>query len=71
MMTGGPDPLQDALDLEARIKCLRALLELQRRQIERLDERLYPAGPAGVAARRLLSLKRSEAPAPVARRRGP
>jgi hypothetical protein len=56
----GPDPLRDALDLQARVKALRALLELQRWQIEVLNERLYSSAPGAVAARRLLALKRSE-----------
>jgi hypothetical protein len=39
---------------------LQALLELQRWQIEVLNKRLYSPEPGGVAARRLLALKRSE-----------
>ncbi len=75
MTTCGPDPLQgtleDALDLQAQIRTLRALLELQRQQIEVLNERLYSSKPGGVAARRLLALKQGEeqAPAPQPRRR--
>ncbi|MBB3019109.1 hypothetical protein FHR70_002163 [Microvirga lupini] len=60
-MTGEPDPLKDALDLQNRVRSLRALLELQRWQIEVLNDRLYPADPGGIAARRLLALKRSDA----------
>jgi hypothetical protein len=60
MKTGGPDPLNDALALQARIRGVRALLELQRWQIEVLNNRLYSSDPSGVAARRLLALKRSE-----------
>jgi hypothetical protein len=60
-MTGGdPDPLRDALDLQNRVRTLRALLELQRWQIEVLNDRLYAPDPGGIAARRLLALKRSE-----------
>jgi hypothetical protein len=40
---------------------LKALLELQRWQIEVLNDRLYSSDPGGVAAKRLLALKRSEA----------
>ncbi len=61
MTTGGPDPLKDALDLQARVRALKALLELQRWQVEVLNNRLYSSTPGGVAARRLLGLKRSEA----------
>ncbi|MBA1158538.1 hypothetical protein [Microvirga mediterraneensis] len=61
MTTGGPDPLKDALALQARVRGLQALLELQRWQIEVLNNRLYSSEPGGVAARRLLDLKRSEA----------
>ena len=39
---------------------MRALLELQRWQIEVLSDRLYSSDPGGIAARRLLALKRSE-----------
>ena len=60
MTAGGPDPLKDALDLQVRIRGLRALLELQRWQIQVLNDRLYSSEPGGVAARRLLDLKRSE-----------
>jgi hypothetical protein len=41
MATGGPDPLKDALALQARVKGLQALLELQLWQIEVLNKRLY------------------------------
>jgi len=58
--TGGPDPLKDALDLQTRVRTLQALLELQRWQIEVLNNRLYSSASGGVAARRLLDLKRSE-----------
>lgn len=60
MTASGPDPLKDALDLQVRIRGLKALLELQRWQIEVLNDRLYSSEPGGVAARRLLDLKRSE-----------
>ncbi|MBJ6124483.1 hypothetical protein [Microvirga splendida] len=61
-MTGDDtDPLKDALDLQSRVKALKALLELQRWQIEVLNERLYSSDPGGTAAKRLLALKRSEA----------
>jgi hypothetical protein len=60
MMLSGPDPLQDALELRAQIRGLKALLDLQRWQIEVLNERLYSAQPGGTAARRLLALKQSE-----------
>ncbi len=60
-MTGDtPDPLKDALDLQSRVRSLRALLELQRWQIEVLNDRLYASDPGGTAAKRLLALKRSE-----------
>ncbi len=60
LTTDGPDPLKDALDLQARVRALKALLELQRWQIEVLNDRLYSSNPGGVAAKRLLALKRSE-----------
>ncbi len=63
LTTDGPDPLKDALDLRARVRALKALLELQRWQIEVLNDRLYSSDPAGVAAKRLLALKRKEAKA--------
>jgi hypothetical protein len=56
----GPDPLQDARDLQDRIRALKALLELQRWQIEVLNDRFYSAEPGGIAARRLLGLKQAE-----------
>ena len=60
-MTGHyPDPLKDALDLQYRVRSLRALLELQRWQIEVLSDRLYSSDPGGIAAKRLLALKHSE-----------
>ena len=60
-MTGQhPDPLKDARDLQHRVSSLRALLELQRWQFEVLSDRLYSSDPGGIAARRLLALKRSE-----------
>ncbi|MGO4526030.1 hypothetical protein AB4097_14320 [Microvirga sp. 2MCAF35] len=62
MTTGGPDPLKDALALQARVRGLQALLELQRWQIEVLNNRLYSPEPGGIAARRLLALKRDETP---------
>lgn len=60
MKVGGPDPLHDALELRAHVKGLQALLELQRWQIEVLNDRLYAAQSGGAAARRLLALKQSE-----------
>jgi hypothetical protein len=60
MTTGGPDPLKDARILQARVKALQALLELQRWQVEVLSKRLYSSEPGGIAARRLLDLKRRE-----------
>jgi hypothetical protein len=63
------DPLQDALDLEVQIRRLRALLELQRQQIEILNDKLYSDHSGGVAAKRLLTLKQREAAAPEAPRR--
>ena len=61
MASDDPDPLKDALDLQNRVRSLRALLELQLWQIEVLNDRLYASDPGGVAARRLLALKRGEA----------
>jgi len=61
MKDDGPDPLQDALELRAHVKGLRALLEFQRWQIEVLNDRLYASASGGTAARRLLALKQSEA----------
>lgn len=60
MTASGPDPLQDALELHIRIRSLKALLELQRRQIEVLNDRLYSSEPGGIAAQRLLALKQRE-----------
>jgi hypothetical protein len=60
MTAGGPDPLKDARDLQVRVRALQALLELQRWQIEVLSKRLYSSEPGGIAARRLLDLKRRE-----------
>jgi hypothetical protein len=65
MTARGPDPLKDALDLQIRIRGLKALLELQRWQIEVLNDRVYSSEPGEVAARRLLDLKRSEDKAPA------
>ncbi len=67
MKTRGPDPLQDALELKARVKGLKALLEFQRWQIEVLNDRLYASESGGTAARRLLVLKQHETE--MARRR--
>ena len=67
MKTRGPDPLQDALELKAHVKGLKALLEFQRWQIEVLNDRLYASESGGTAARRLLVLKQHEAE--MARRR--
>jgi hypothetical protein len=50
------DPLQDARALQPRIERLRLLLEIQRQQIETLNDRLYSSRSGGVAARRLLAL---------------
>ena len=47
MTAGGPDPLKDALDLQVRVRALQALLELQRWQIEVLNNRLYSSEPGG------------------------
>jgi len=63
MKTRGPNPLQDALELRAHVRGLKALLEFQRWQIEVLNDRLYAAESGGKAARRLLALKQSEAEA--------
>lgn len=60
MTASGPDPLKDALDLQERVRVLRALLELQRWQVEVLNKRLHPPTPAGIAARRLLAIKHAE-----------
>lgn len=61
MKTCGPNPLQDALELNAHVRGLKALLEFQRWQIEVLNDRLYTSESGGTAARRLLALKQSEA----------
>lgn len=61
MATGGPDPLKDALTLQARVRGLQALLELQRWQIEVLGNRLHSSEPGAIAARRLMEIKRREA----------
>jgi len=65
---GAPDPLQDVRVLHAQIKGLKALLDLQRWQIEVLTDRLYSTQPGEVAARRLLALKRA---GPAASRHDP
>ena len=49
--------LHDVTELHEHIQRLRALLDLQRRQVGGMEARLYPAGPAGTAAKRLLALK--------------
>jgi hypothetical protein len=54
------DPLQNARVLHAQIRGLKKLLELQQQQIETLADRLYSQEPAGIAARRLMALKRIE-----------
>ena len=54
------DPLQNARVLHARIKGLKKLLELQQWQIETIADRLHSQQPGGIAARRLLALKRIE-----------
>ncbi|MBM6581152.1 hypothetical protein ILT44_13235 [Microvirga sp. BT689] len=53
--------MKDALDLQVRVRTLKALLELQRWQVEVLNGRLYSSASGGIAARRLLDLKRREA----------
>jgi hypothetical protein len=53
------NPLRDAQSLCARIEGLKALLELQRRQVEAWETRLYGNAPAGTAARRLVALKQA------------
>ena len=58
------DPLQDARDLQPRIERLRMLLDVQRRQFEAINDRLYSPRTAGVAARRLIALKRAGGGAP-------
>ncbi len=56
------DPLQDARQLQAGIKTLRALLDLQLRQVERWNARLYEQTAGGSAAQRLVALKQAERP---------
>lgn len=70
MKDDGPDPLQDALELRAHVKGLKALLEFQRWQIEVLNDRLYASASGGTAARRLHALKQREAQAPRSRKKG-
>jgi hypothetical protein len=53
--------LDDINSLHGRVERLRDLLDLQRRQVSGMEARLYGPGPAGTAARRLQSLKFSEA----------
>jgi len=67
MKIHGPHLLQDALELRAHVRGLKALLEFQRWQIEVLNDRLYASESGGKAAQRLLVLKQREAEA--ARRR--
>jgi hypothetical protein len=69
MKNSGPDPLQDALELRAHVRGLKALLEFQRWQIEVLNEKLYASATGGKAARRLLALKQREAEATRLRKR--
>ncbi|HEV2559067.1 MAG TPA: hypothetical protein VGU45_10605 [Microvirga sp.] len=52
--------LDDIASLHDRVERLRALLDLQRRQVNGMEARLYGPGPAGTAARRLQLLKVSE-----------
>ena len=52
------DLLHESRQLAEAIRSLRALLELQREQIDSFEERLYPDTPGGAAARRLVALKR-------------
>lgn len=49
--------LHDVTELHDHIQRLRALLDLQRRQVGGIEARLYPAGPGGTAAKRLIALK--------------
>ncbi|HEY8381765.1 MAG TPA: hypothetical protein VIL09_06420 [Microvirga sp.] len=49
--------LAETRSLQQHLASLRALLELQQKQIQAWDERLYSAQPGGVAARRLIGLK--------------
>ncbi|MCB8820502.1 hypothetical protein [Microvirga rosea] len=59
---GSLSRLHEAHVLHARIKGLKALLQLQKSQVEKLNDQLYSDTPAGTAARRLLDLKRSKMP---------
>ena len=59
-LTGVLDRLHEARLLRARIDGLQALLRLQQRQIERLNDRLSSGTPGGIAAQRLLALKQGE-----------
>ena len=68
MKRHGPHFLQDALELEAHVRGLKALLEFQRWQIERLNDRLYASESGGKAAQRLLALKQRETIAPHRRK---
>jgi hypothetical protein len=52
--------LQEAQELHDQVERLRALLRFQLQQINRLDDKLYSSAPGGVAARRLLALKRQK-----------
>ncbi|MEZ0172019.1 hypothetical protein [Microvirga sp. TS319] len=61
MKTCSPNLLQDALELRAHVRGLKALLEFQQWQIEVMNDRLYASESGGKAARRLLALKQSEA----------
>ncbi len=49
--------IDDVTELHDHIQRLRALLDLQRRQVGVIEARLYPSGPGGTAARRLMALK--------------
>jgi len=68
MKTLGSDPLQDALELRAHVRGLKALLEFQLWQIEVLNGRLYAGASGGQAARRLVALKQGEAGLPARKR---
>lgn len=61
MKTCSPRLLQDALELRAHVRGLKALLEFQRWQIEVMNDRLYEPESGGKAAQRLLALKQGEA----------
>ena len=54
------DPLKDARALQASIDNLKALLNLQLRQVEQLNARLYEDTAGGSAARRLMAVKQAE-----------